>query len=388
MSDDRTGRELTPREPGSEITPREPAPVGVERFDAGERVHRVELTEERSAQIVRQSGNARRIAFLGVFLLIFFIPLYWFYTIGVPALGISGDLERISQDQYITDVSRGYALYQTNCASCHSVDGKGGVGAPLNDQMALYNAYTPTGDPGTGHLNPVYIAAILQNGGRLVCGDAKSVMPVWAQPLGPLNYREVEEIVAFLGATTETTWTYVPHVAEGEVGPTPEPVEVRGWRDPNFEPAPDATPYPACWRDPDGPLIGGSNEGGGSTGGGTVDTPGTEASPRVIELDLTGTLQITDREGTKVDAIPVVAGETVTFRVTNSAGFDHNFYLGAEDVLSTTTTTSSADLPGIATFASGTQEFTYTFETTDPLQYACIIPAHYAPMHGDFTFVE
>jgi uncharacterized cupredoxin-like copper-binding protein len=268
------------------------------------------------------------------------------------------------------------------------VDGKGGVGAPLNDQMALYNAYTPTGDPGTGHLNPVYIAAILQNGGRLVCGDAKSVMPVWAQPLGPLNYREVEEIVAFLGATTETTWTYVPHVAEGEVGPTPEPVEVRGWRDPNFEPAPDATPYPACWRDPDGPLIGGSNEGGGSTGGGTVDTPGTEASPRVIELDLTGTLQITDREGTKVDAIPVVAGETVTFRVTNSAGFDHNFYLGAEDVLSTTTTTSSADLPGIATFASGTQEFTYTFETTDPLQYACIIPAHYAPMHGDFTFVE
>jgi mono/diheme cytochrome c family protein/uncharacterized cupredoxin-like copper-binding protein len=345
------------------------------------------LTEERSAQIVRQSGNARRVAFLAIFLLVFFIPLYWFYAIGVPALGIGGDLARVSQEQYITDVSRGYALFQTNCATCHGVDGKGGVGAPLNDQMALYNAYTPTGDPGTGHLNPLYIETVLAKGGRFVCGDAKSVMPVWAQPVGPLNYRQIEELIAFLGATTETTWVYVPHVAEGEVGPTPEPVEVRGWRDPNFKPAPDATPVPACWRDADGPLIGGPNTGGGG-GGGAVDTPGTVESPRIIELDLTGTLQITDTEGTKVATIPVVAGETVTFRVTNTAGFDHNFYLGAPDVLSTTTTMTSADLPGIATFKDGTQEFTYTFESTDPLQFACIIPGHYGPMHGDFEFVE
>jgi mono/diheme cytochrome c family protein/uncharacterized cupredoxin-like copper-binding protein len=387
MSDERTGRELTPRDPGSEVAPREAAPLSVERFDAGERMHRVELTEERSAQIVSQSGNARRVAFLGVFFLVFFIPLYWFFTIGVPALGISGDMERISQSQYVTDVSRGYALYQTNCATCHGVEGKGGVGAPLNDQMALYNAYTPTGDPGTGHLNPNYIATVLEKGGRYVCGDAKSVMPVWAQPVGPLNYREIEELIAFLGATTDTTWTYVPHVAEGEVGPTLPPVEVRGWRDPNFKPAPDATPVPACWRDPDGPLIGGSNEGGG-TGGGTVDTPGTADAPRVVELDLTAQLSITDPAGTKLASIPVVAGETVTFRATNTAGFDHNFYLGPEAELSTTTTMTSADLPGIATFKTGSQDFTYTFETTDPLQFACIIPGHYGPMHGNFEFVE
>jgi len=388
MSDERTGRELEPSGSSGEVSPRESTPLGVERFDAGERVHRVELTEERSAQIVRQSGYARRIAFLAIFIVIFFIPLYWFYAIGVPAVGLDGQLARTSESQYITDVSRGYALFQTNCSSCHGVDGKGGVGAPLNDQMALYNAYTPTGDPGTGHLNPLYIAAVLQNGGRLVCGDAKSVMPVWAQPVGPLNYRQVEEIVTFLGATNETTWTYVPHVVEGEEGPTPEPVEVRGWRDPNFKPAPSATPYPACWRDPDGPLIGGSNEGGGGTGGGSVETPGTVDAPRVIELDLTGTLQITDPAGEKVATIPVVAGETVTFRVTNKAGFDHNFYLGPEAELSTTTTTTSADLPGIPSFASGTQEVTYTFETTDPLQFACIIPGHYPPMHGNFEFVQ
>ena len=99
-------------------------------------------------------------------------------------------------------------------------------------------------------------------------------------------------------------------------------------------------------------------------------------------------MQITDPEGAKAAAIPVVAGETVTFRVTNTAGFDHNFYLGPEAELSSTTTTSSADLPGIATFATGSQDVTYTFETTTPLQFACIIPGHYVPMHGDFTFVE
>ncbi len=90
MSEDRTGRELEPRSTASEVTPREPAPLGVERFDAGERVHRVELTEERSAQIVRQSGNARRIAFFGLFIVIFFIPLYWFYAIGRAGAGHLG----------------------------------------------------------------------------------------------------------------------------------------------------------------------------------------------------------------------------------------------------------------------------------------------------------
>jgi hypothetical protein len=37
-------------------------------------------------------------------------------------------------------------------------------------------------------------ANVLTVGGRYVCGDPKSVMPVWAQPNGPLNYRQIEEI--------------------------------------------------------------------------------------------------------------------------------------------------------------------------------------------------
>ena len=68
-------------------------------------------------------------------------------------------------------------------------NGEGGVGPPLNDQAKLYNAVTADGGSGTGHLNPNYIHKVLEVGGRYVCGDAKSLMPAWLAPDGPLNYR-------------------------------------------------------------------------------------------------------------------------------------------------------------------------------------------------------
>src|SRR3990172_10794966 len=144
MSDERTGRGLVPRpdEPAGAVTPREPAlpapssEVG-ERFAAGEQAHTVGLTEERAAQIVRQSGNARMVAFLGALVLVLFIPLYWLYDIGL--LGIPGRLQSEAEQQYVTDVSRGYALFLANCARCHGNSGEGGIGPPLNDQAKLYN---------------------------------------------------------------------------------------------------------------------------------------------------------------------------------------------------------------------------------------------------------
>jgi mono/diheme cytochrome c family protein/uncharacterized cupredoxin-like copper-binding protein len=384
MSDEPTGRELTPREPGSEVAPREGQPLGVERFDAGEKAHRVELTEERAAQIVKQSGNARSMAFLALLFVVLFIPLYWFYELGVPAVGLTGDLSKVTQDQYVTDVSRGYALFLANCARCHGVNGEGGIGAPLNNQSALYNVLTKTGQVGTGHLNANYITAVLNNGGRLVCGQADSLMPIWAQPVGPLNYREIEEIIAFITATRDTVWNYVPPTAEGAVGPKPTPVAVHGWRDPNFKPAPSATPYPACWRDADGPLIGGPNTGGGGGGTGTVDNPGTVANPRIIAIQETGSLQITDAAGTKLTAITVKAGETVKFQVTNVAGFAHNFFIGTAEQLAAGDRSATK---GIADFTQGTQELVFTVPTSGPLQFACIVAGHYGPMHGDLTIV-
>ena len=382
MSEENTGRDLVPRpdEPSSAVSPREPqvpttAASAEVRFSAGEQAHTVGLTEQRATQIVKQSGNARMIAFLAALLIVLFIPLYWLYDIGLPVVGFGGRLQTETQDQYVTDVSRGYALFLANCARCHGPEGKGGVGPPLNDQAKLYNAVTKTGASGGGHLNPDYIRSVLTNGGRIVCGDPNSVMPAWLDPKGPLNYREVEDIIKFITASKDTQFTYQPaHVLPPAT--VPPPVEEQGWRDPSYSPPPDATPVPACWRAPSATSAPGTPA--------PVTSPGTADNPRVIELHATANLTWTDADGNQLSQIPVVPGETITFHVINDAGFDHNFHIGGSTALSTAP--QNTDLPGISPWPSGEQDFTWTVENLpDQPQFGCTVPGHYPTMHGDFV---
>jgi plastocyanin len=68
-------------------------------------------------------------------------------------------------------------------------------------------------------------------------------MGVWADTNGgPLNYREIEELIDWLRATTDDT----VEVRDPKTG---EMIEVTGWRDIAYAPAPGATPVPACWKD-------------------------------------------------------------------------------------------------------------------------------------------
>src|SRR3954454_2086597 len=151
MSDERTGRELTPQD-GNQPSAPVPTPeqLGVERFSAGPRAHTVGLTEDRAGQIVRQSSNARNIAFLAILLVGIFIPVYWFYALGVPALGVEGQMSATANEQFVTDVERGYALFLAHCARCRGSNGECGVGPPLNDQAKLYNSINQNGGSGTG----------------------------------------------------------------------------------------------------------------------------------------------------------------------------------------------------------------------------------------------
>ncbi len=126
MSDEPGGRELTPREPddgradGSALTPAaEGEQRDVERFSAGPqgphgRAHRGARRADRAPE--RQRAH---VVFLAVLLIALFIPVYWFYENGVPALGTEGRMAAAAEEQYVTDVSRGYALFLANCASCH-----------------------------------------------------------------------------------------------------------------------------------------------------------------------------------------------------------------------------------------------------------------------------
>ena len=99
----------------------------------------------------------------------------------------------------------------------------------------------------------------------------------------------------------------------------------------------------------------------------------------VIDLELTADLKI-KQDGQQVTSIPVKQGETYTFRVDNTAGFDHDFFIGSDADLSA----GKEGLPGIQAWSKGVREFQYTFDSPGPLAFGCAIPGHYALMKGTF----
>ena len=79
-------------------------------------------------------------------------------------------------------------------------------------------------------------------------------MPVWSNegdPPGPLNYVQIDDLIAFIRAPNDQTYTVRdPALNEPKIDPVTGKVETfKGWVDPNYKPAPGATPFPACWTD-------------------------------------------------------------------------------------------------------------------------------------------
>jgi hypothetical protein len=282
-------------------------------------------------------------------------------------------------------VARGYELYIANCARCHGDNGQGGIGPPLNNQPKLYNALTADGQPGTGHLNPNYIQNVLTVGGRYVCGDPDSLMVAFREPEGPLNYRQVDELIAWITASQDVVFTHAPESHGEEEEEVAEPKVVSGWRDPNWEPEPGATPPPACWRNPSG-VIGGSAPAATPPPADPGVTPepiagGSAESPRVVRLEATASIQYVDEAGNKITQLDVVEGETIQFEVENAAGFDHNFFIGTPEQLQVPNGTTDA---GIPTWQSGVQTVTWT-ATGEGLQFACTVPGHYSTMSANIV---
>ena len=99
------------------------------------------------------------------------------------------------------------------------------------------------------------------------------------------------------------------------------------------------------------------------------------AEARVIELEMNASLQILEN-GAQIKEIPVTIGETITFRITNTAGYSHNFWIGPDQALLTNQTEG---LPGIPDYSEGTQEFTWTVpEDAASLKFGCTVPGHYS----------
>jgi len=237
---DQPGRPPEERLPAP-VPPSAPAPA--ERFTAAPSLHRNDLTPERAAKIVRQSANARWVGFIAVTIVSLFVIGYYFYELGLPGGLSEARLGAAVNDVQVVSVERGYNIYQANCAQCHGVSGEGGKGPVLNRQDKLF-----------AHLSPEYIHSMLEVGGRYACGDPNSIMPIWSntgQPPGPLNYKQVEDVIAFIRATKNETYRVMdPSLFEPVVDPaTGEEQTFQGWVDPDWSPEPGATPYPACWQD-------------------------------------------------------------------------------------------------------------------------------------------
>jgi mono/diheme cytochrome c family protein/plastocyanin len=224
--------------------PRPPsAPVPAERFTAPPSTHRLELTPERIGRIVRQSANARWVGFLAVVITSLFIIGYYFYEVGLPGGLTQPRLDQAADAIQVISVERGYNLYEANCAQCHGPNGEGGKGPTLNRQDKLFL-----------HLNPDYLANVLTVGGRYVCGNPDSIMPVWSNagnPPGPLNYRQIDDLIAFIRAEKGDTFRKMdPSLWEPVIDPkTGEEETFTGWVDPNYQPAPGSTPFPDCYLD-------------------------------------------------------------------------------------------------------------------------------------------
>jgi mono/diheme cytochrome c family protein/plastocyanin len=219
------------------------APAPASRFSAPPSAHRHDLSPERAARIVRQSANARLVGFLATTIVALFVIGYYFYETGLPGGVSTPRLDAAASAQQVTAVQRGYNIFEANCAKCHGVNGEGGIGPVLTDQVKLF-----------AHLNPDYIRTMLQVGGRYACGNANSVMPVWSNtgtPAGPLNYIQIDDVIAFIRASKADTYVKLdPSTGEPVIDPATKQVETfTGWVDPNYTPAPGATPFPACWQD-------------------------------------------------------------------------------------------------------------------------------------------
>jgi plastocyanin/mono/diheme cytochrome c family protein len=297
--------------PSSEVAPPSEVAPSTERFTAHPSAHKSGLSPERAAKIVTQSASARWVAFLAVSIVALFVIGYYFYDLGVPGVANSSRLEKEVAVQQVTDVTAGYKLFEANCARCHGAQGQGGIGPVLNDQAKLLT-----------HLTPKYLTTVLTVGGRYVCGDAASLMPAWLEPNGPLNYRDVEELVAFVRAPSTLAY-------DGIDPATGLTTMLKGWRDSTFAPASNATPVPNCWKDAfaspsAAPSAGASGAPSAAPSGAPSGSPA--ASP-AASGGATGTVLELTASGIAFDKADLTAPAGVPFQIkftNNDAGIPHD----------------------------------------------------------------
>ena len=106
------------------------------------------------------------------------------------------DAETVTVLTSESDLKRGKAVYNLNCAACHIGDGGGGIGPNLTDKYWLLG----------GGLKNVF--ATISNGGR----DGKG-MVAWVKTLKPRDIQKVASYIISMQGTTPAK----PKPAQGDL---------------------------------------------------------------------------------------------------------------------------------------------------------------------------
>ena len=170
-------------------------------------------------------------------------------------------------------------------------------------------------------------------------------------------------VLAACASETGSQWTFAPTVGSPQPETTSAPEPSMG---PEHSMAPEPSAEPVSSAEP------------------SVAPPSGEA--RVIDLQADSALRFTDIDGQPVPTIEVTPGETVLFRVDNTAGFEHNFWIGTDDQLMMPNGTTDVGIPA---WTSGVQELEWVVpDDVSGLKFGCTVPGHYNTMQGTFTATE
>jgi plastocyanin len=146
-------------------------------------------------------------------------------------------------------------------------------------------------------------------------------MPIWSDqgnPPGPLNYRNLQELIAFITAPSTLQF-------QGVDPTTGQTVTLSGWRDPTYVPPAGATPVPACWKDAfaspsAAPGAGASGAPSAAPSGGPAASPGASGGASGTVIALTA-------QNIAFDNTNLTAPAGVPFQIAftnNDAGIPHN----------------------------------------------------------------
>jgi len=180
-------------------------------------------------------------------------------------------------------------------------------------------------------------------------------------------------VLAACASETGSQWTFVPSdgsdQGDSTAAPT-APVEPGASAAPEEPAASEAPAEPSEPVEPTEPEA-------------SAQPPSGEA--RVIEMQADSALRFTDGTGQPLPTIEVTPGETVVFRIDNTAGFQHNFWIGQDAELSVPSATTDVGIPD---WSTGVQELEWVVpDDVSDLKFACTVPGHYFTMQGTFTAV-